>query len=82
MREAGAATFHRMTDAPKRVREGMVVRIYKLGEEPGDDISAETTPEQRIAMVGLLTERMWMLQGSIPCPYTRATIPVKIVRPQ
>lgn len=69
-----------MVDTPKRAREGMVVRKFKLGEEPGDDISAETTPEQRLAMVWELTERMWMLHGSPPCPYTRATMPVRVIR--
>lgn len=58
----------------------MVVRIYKLGEEPGDDISDITTPDQRLKMVWELTERMWKLQGSPPCPYTRATMPVRVVR--
>ncbi len=69
-----------MSDAPRRVRKGLVVRKFRLGEEPGDDISAETTPEQRLAMVWELTERMWMLMGSRPCPYTRETMPGRVIR--
>lgn len=69
-----------MPDAPRRIREGVVLRLYRLGEEPPDDIVAYTTPDERLAMVWELTHRVWELQGSPPCPYTRATIPVRIVR--
>lgn len=69
-----------MSEPSKRVREGIVVRMHRLGEEPADDILSTTTPDQRLAMVWELTERMWMLQGSLPCPYTRETVPVRIVR--
>jgi hypothetical protein len=34
------------------------VRIYRLGEEPSDDLSATTTAEARIEMVDLLSRRM------------------------
>jgi len=69
-----------MSDAPKRVREGLVVRKFRLGEEPPDDILSITTADQRLAMVWELTERMWMLMGSRPCPYTRETMPGRVIR--
>jgi hypothetical protein len=69
-----------MSDAPKRVREGLVVRKFRLGEEPPDDILLTTTVDERLAMVWELTRRMWELQGSPPCPYTRATMPVRKIR--
>jgi len=54
------------------------VRRYRLGEEPGNDLSEVTTAEERIAMVRTLSERMWELTGE-PLPrYTRATIPVRL----
>jgi hypothetical protein len=41
----------------------MPVRVYRLGREPGDDLSAVSTPEQRLAMVAELSRRMWELTG-------------------
>jgi hypothetical protein len=69
-----------MTDEPKRVREGLVVRSFRLGDEPPDDILSTTTADERLAMVWELTRRMWELQGSPPCTYTRATMPVRKIR--
>ena len=68
-----------MSDVPKRVREGLVVRMHRLGEEPPDDILQHTTADERLAMVWTLTERIWKLQGSRPCPYSRATMPIRII---
>lgn len=69
-----------MSDAPKRVREGLVVRKFRLGEEPPDDLCDHTTADERLAMVWELTRRIWMLQGARPCPYTRTTMPIRIIR--
>jgi hypothetical protein len=56
------------------------VHRYRPGEEPGDDLSGVTTAEERIAMVRILSERMWELTGQ-PLPnYTRATLPVRLTR--
>lgn len=68
-----------MPEEPKRVREGMVVRKFRLGEEPEHDVLHSVPPDERLAMVWLLTKRMWQLQGSPPCPYTRATIPIRVI---
>lgn len=56
------------------------IRVFRLGEEPGDDLSAATTPEERIAMVWELTRRMWEFTGG-PAPIPRERIPIRIVRP-
>ena len=56
------------------------VRVYRLGEEPGDDLSAVTTAEERVAMVWELTARMWELTGRARPAYTRATMPVRVTR--
>ena len=61
-------------------RRDWPVRVYRLGEEPGDDLSAVTTPEQRLAMVWELTARMWALTGRPWPTYTRAEMPVRVVR--
>jgi hypothetical protein len=56
------------------------VSIFRQGEEPGDDISAQTTAEERIEMVWLLTARMSEL-AKLPKPnYSRSNIPVRIIR--
>ena len=53
-----------------------------LAEAPGaEDLSASTTPEQRLAMMWELTLGAWSLTG-LPLPdYTRATMPGRLVRP-
>ena len=56
-------------------------RVYRLGEEPGDNLSAHTTPEQRLAMVTELTRRMWELTGRPVPSYQRAAMPGRVVRP-
>lgn len=71
-----------MKEPRDRVREGLPVRVYRRGDEPGDDLSAMTTPAERLAMVWELTERAWLLQGARPSPYTRATMPIRIIRPR
>jgi len=57
------------------------VRILRQGEEPGDDLSASTTPEERIELVWELSRRMWDLTGRpVPRP-TRDQLPVRLIRP-
>ncbi|HET7622109.1 MAG TPA: hypothetical protein VFK39_09550 [Gemmatimonadaceae bacterium] len=65
---------------PPTRRTNMVARVYKLGAEPGDDISSNSTPEERLAMVVVLTRRMWALTGRPIPSYRRSEIPVSIVR--
>lgn len=62
-------------------RANWPVKIYRLGEEPGDDLSTSTTPEERIELVWELSRRMWMLTGR-PWPHTaRRDLPVRVIRP-
>lgn len=57
------------------------IRIYRLGEEPSEDLSATTTPKERLAMVEELTREAWELAG-LPWPtYRRSEIPVRWFRP-
>lgn len=53
-----------------------------LSEAPGaEDLSASTTPEQRLAMMWELTLGAWSLTG-LPLPdYTRASMPGRLIRP-
>ena len=63
-------------EAPRRVP----VRIYRLGEEPTDDLSGATTPAERLAMVWELTARAWALTGTPVPSYDRGAMPIVIVR--
>ena len=45
------------------------------------DLSAFTTPEQRVAMVWELTRGAWALSGRPMPTYARAEMPVRMVRP-
>ena len=52
------------------------MRVFRLGEEPGDDLSGSTTAEQRLAMVWPLTLEAWALAG-LPIPtYARHETPI------
>lgn len=58
------------------MRSEWPVRVFQLGEEPGDDLSSTTTPDERLAMVEALTREAFALAG-IPLPsYSRAEAPV------
>jgi hypothetical protein len=62
-------------------RRDRPVRVYRLGEEPADDLSALTTATERVEMVWELTRRMLELSGAPPPGYTRRSIPVRVIRP-
>jgi hypothetical protein len=72
----------RGSEAKRKIgRDAWCVRVYRLGEEPpGDDLSASTTPAQRLALVTQLSRRMWALSGRAVPSYVRAEMPVRILR--
>lgn len=57
------------------------VRVFRLGEEPSDDLSDSTTPEERFEMVARLTERMLEFYPSLPHSNLRRGTPVRVIRP-
>ena len=63
-----------------RQRRRMPVQVYRLGEEPGDDLSAFTSPDERLAMVWQLTMRAWALMGQPIPAYERREMPGVIRR--
>ena len=77
--------FLRMTsragDPIPSPRSNWPVRVLTQGEEPGDDLSASTTAEERIAMVWELSRRMWLLTGRSWPSTTRKDLPIHIIRP-
>ena len=60
-------------------RDRLPVRVFRLGEEPSDDLSDSTTAEERFDMVAMLSERM--LEFSPTPPNTRGEITVRVIRP-
>ena len=57
-------------------RSAWPVRVFRLGDEPGDDLSAATSPEERLAMVGTLTLEAWSLSGQPMPDYRRGETPI------
>lgn len=61
-------------------RDGWPIRRYRLGEEPTEDLSATTTPEERLAMMWPLAREGWLLAGR-PLPmYSRENMPSRVFR--
>jgi hypothetical protein len=53
---------------------------HRLGDEPTDDLSAVTTPEERIAMMWTLAQTAWQVAG-LPLPtYDRRNLPGRFFR--
>jgi hypothetical protein len=68
-------------DRRRAARAGWPVVRYRLGEEPIDDLSDETTPAQRIAMMWELAESAWKAAGRSLPTYERRNIPARLFRP-
>ena len=56
------------------------VRKFRLADEPGPDLSATTTADQRLAMMWPLARDAWTLAGRTIPDYPRARMPVRVVR--
>ncbi len=64
-----------------RSRADWPVRRYRLGDEPADDVSAVTTPEQRLRCMWRLAQEGWPLAGRELPVYDRASMPTRLYRP-
>jgi hypothetical protein len=56
------------------------VRVYRLGEGPGDDLSGDTTPAQRLAMMWPLAVEAWAVAGRALPSYRRHELPLSTRR--
>jgi len=52
-----------------------------LSDDPSDDLSAETTPAERIAMMWMLAESAWKVAARPLPTYDRRSIPARLFRP-
>lgn len=69
-----------MTSSPDAasLRADWPVRVYRLGAEPGDDLSAFTSAEERLAMMWPLALEAWDLSGRAVPRYPRGEAPVSL----
>jgi hypothetical protein len=63
-----------------RERSSWPIRRFALGAEPADDLSGETTPEERLAMMWQLARRAWLLSGRALPDYGRQSAPGRLTR--
>ena len=56
------------------------MKVFRLGEEPSDDLSDSTTPEERIAMMWVIAVDAWTSSGRPFPQYTREQMPGRIIR--
>jgi hypothetical protein len=60
-------------------RASWVVRVSRLSDQAGDDLSECTTPVQRLEMMWPLATEAWSLSGRPLPEYERCEIPVRVV---
>jgi len=65
-------------DPAETPRSSWPVRVFRLGSEPGDDLSGSTTAQQRIAMMWPLAREAWALSGRPLPSYERRAAPVAV----
>lgn len=63
-----------------KARRDWPIRRFRLGEEPGDDQGAASTPEQRLAMMWPLAREVWRLSGREIPDYPREASPGLVIR--
>ena len=68
-------------EARRRARAAWPVRSHRLADEPPEDLSAQTTAAQRIAMMWPLALEAWRLSGRALPAYDRARIPARVFSP-
>jgi hypothetical protein len=56
------------------------VKVFRLGDEPEDDLTESTTPQERLEILRKLTDRAWRLTGRGFPSYSRRETPVRVTR--
>jgi len=60
-------------------RSKLQVRMFPLGHEPAEDLTASTTAAERLAMMWPLSVEAWALAGLALPAYARHETPITIV---
>ena len=68
-------------EARRAARARWPVRKFRLGAEPGPDLSATTTASERLAMMWPLAREAWAFSGRDIPDYPRHRSPIRIIRP-
>ncbi|PYM15507.1 MAG: hypothetical protein DMD81_14845 [Candidatus Rokuibacteriota bacterium] len=71
----------RDTERKRAERAQWPIVRFRLGDDPPEDLSAITTPGERIAMMWGLAEAAWKLARKPWPTYDRRHIPARLVRP-
>jgi hypothetical protein len=53
---------------------------HRLGQEPSEDLSAVTTPAERVAMMWTLAVSAWRIAGRPLPTYDRRALPARLFR--
>ena len=78
---SGAGPVGSTRETRRTARAQWPVRKFRLADEPGPDLSATTTADQRLAMMWPLARDAWTLAGRTIPDYPRDRMPVRVVRP-
>jgi hypothetical protein len=62
-------------------RQSWPIRVYRLGEEPDDDLSETTTASERLGMMWQLAVDAWASMGQPIPDYPREKTPIHAIRP-
>ena len=68
-------------EARRAARAQWPVRKFRLGAEPGPDLSATTTARERFEMMWPLAREAWTFAGRAIPDYPRHRTPIRIIRP-
>ena len=71
---------HAAAEERRAARSSWTIEVFRLGEEPGDDLSDRTTPEEGIAMMWRLAVDAWTSAGLRLPGYTRDRMPGRVIR--
>ena len=67
-------------DPRRAARRSWPVRVFRLGDEPDDDLTDSTTPEDRLPMMWGLAVDAWTTAGRSLPTYARSQMPGRVIR--
>ncbi len=79
--EMAESVEDRERKARAEARKSWPIRVYRLGEEPDDDLSATTTATERLEMMWPLAVDAWASSGQAIPDYPREKTPIHAIRP-
>ena len=68
-------------EARRAARATWPARTFRLEDQPGPDLSATTTADERLAMMWTLALDVWAFAGRAIPEYPRHRTPVRVIHP-